>query len=124
MAKYFYEIHLKIRRLSRNNVKKHTFIQKKCLKRLANMKKSVPLQRFNKAIDCLTQKIRLKMKKLVFMFVAMAAVSFASCGSTSSEATSADTLTADSVVVEDTLANDSVADSLATDSVVADSVAA
>ena len=56
MAKYFYKIRLKIIGLSRINVKKHTFIQKKCVKRLANMKKSVPLHRFNKAIDCLTQK--------------------------------------------------------------------
>jgi len=46
------------------------------------------------------------MKKLVFMFVAIAAISFASCGNK----TAAPVATADSdtVMVEDSMANDSV----------------
>ncbi len=55
------------------------------------------------------------MKKLVFMFVAFAAISFASCGNKTSDA--AATSDSDSVVV------DSAADSVATDSA-ADSSAA
>lgn len=60
------------------------------------------------------------MKKLVFMFVAMAAVSFASCGGAAKgEAAAADS---DTVVVEETVEIDSVApaDSVANDSVVAE----
>lgn len=57
------------------------------------------------------------MKKLVFMFVAFAAISFASCcGNKTSDA--AATSDSDSVVV------DSAADSVATDSAAADSSAA
>lgn len=55
------------------------------------------------------------MKKLVFMFVAFAAISFASCGNKTSDA--AATTDSDSVVV------DSAADSVATDSTAADSAA-
>lgn len=52
------------------------------------------------------------MKKLVFMFVAFAAISFASCGNKTSDAAAADS-TADSSV--DSTANDSAnADSAAT----------
>ena len=55
------------------------------------------------------------MKKLVFMFVAIAAISFASCGNKTTQAAPAGD--SDSVVV-DTLASDSVvADSAAADSV-------
>ena len=72
--------------------------------------KGVPLQRFNTAIDCFTLKIiQTKMKKLVFMFAAFAAISFASCGSKTEAPAevqdTVDTLAADSV---DTLAPDSV----------------
>ncbi len=64
-----------------------------------------------KAIDCFTKK-KTEMKKLVFMFVAIAAMSFASCGNKSNEAAPA----ADS----DTVAVDSAAtDSAATDSAAA-----
>ena len=57
------------------------------------------------------------MKKLVFMFVAIAAISFASCGNK----TAAPAANADS----DTVAVDSMAsDSMAVDSVAADSAAA
>lgn len=53
------------------------------------------------------------MKKLVFMFVAMAAISFASCGNKAEANAQADTTSQDTAVV---------ADSVATDSVSADSV--
>ena len=65
------------------------------------------------------------MKKLVFMFVAFAAISFASCGNKTSDAAAADS-TADSSVVDST-ANDSAnADSAATvdSTATADSTAA
>ena len=61
--------------------------------------KGVPLQRFNTAIDCFTLKIiQTKMKKLVFMFAAFAAISFASCGSKTEapvEANASDTVALD-----------------------------
>ena len=60
------------------------------------------------------------MKKLVLMFVAIAAISFASCNGNSKPAQNADS-TADSTV--DSLNSDSAAaDSVAADSVAADSV--
>ena len=46
------------------------------------------------------------MKKLVFMFVAVAAISFASCGNKTEQAAPVDT---DTVVVADTVAADTVA---------------
>ena len=60
------------------------------------------------------------MKKLVFAFAAVVAVSFAACGNKTEQAAPVDT---DSIeeVVEDTTAIDSVAaDSVATDSVAAE----
>lgn len=85
-------------------------------------KKSVPLHRFNKAIDCLTKNFTTKMKKLVFMFVAMAAISFASCGGNNANGAANDSdSVADSMSLE-APATDSVnADSVVADSVVADS---
>ena len=60
------------------------------------------------------------MKKLVLMFVAIAAISFASCGNNSKPAQNADS-TADSTV--DSLDSDSAAaDTVAADSVATDSV--
>ena len=56
------------------------------------------------------------MKKLVFMFVAMVAMTFAACGGQTPATASAND--SDSVVV------DSIVDSLAVDSVVADSAVA
>lgn len=55
------------------------------------------------------------MKKLVFMFAAVVAMSFASCGGNSNEAAANDS---DSVVVEDT-----VVDTTAVDTVSADTIA-
>lgn len=57
------------------------------------------------------------MKKLVFMFVAFAAISFASCGGNTTPTDAAADSIADSTAVE-------VADSAATDSTAADSVSA
>ena len=57
------------------------------------------------------------MKKLVFMFVAVAAISFASCGN-KAQAPAEEAVDSIAEVV------DSVVDSLAADSVVADSVVA
>ena len=57
------------------------------------------------------------MKKLVFMFVAVAAISFASCGNKTNQAAPVDS---DSVATFDS----AVVDSAATDSAAADSAAA
>ncbi len=58
------------------------------------------------------------MKKLVFMFVAVAAISFASCGNKTAQAEAVDS---DSIAeVVDTAA--AVADTVAADTVAADSV--
>ncbi len=60
------------------------------------------------------------MKKLVFMFVAVAAISFASCGNKTAQAEAVDS---DSIAVVDSAEADTVvADSAAADSVAADSV--
>ena len=76
--------------------------------------KSVPLHRFNEAIDCLTKNLQTKMKKLVFLFVACAAMSFAvsfsSCGGATEvandSADSADSVdSVDSVAKADSVAN-------------------
>jgi ABC-type oligopeptide transport system substrate-binding subunit len=58
-----------------------------------------------------------KMKKLVFMFVAVAAISFASCGNKTAQAEAVDS---DSIAVVDSAEVDTVA----ADSVAADSTAA
>jgi hypothetical protein len=60
------------------------------------------------------------MKKLVFMFVAVAAISFASCGNKTAQAEAVDS---DSIAVVDSAAADTVAaDTAAADTVAADSV--
>ena len=60
------------------------------------------------------------MKKLVFMFVAIAAISFASCGNKTAQAEAVDS---DSIAVVDSAAADTVAaDTAAADTVAADSV--
>jgi hypothetical protein len=58
-----------------------------------------------------------KMKKLVFMFVAVAAISFASCGNKTAQAEAVDS---DSIAVVDSAEVDTVA----ADTVAADSTAA
>ena len=69
------------------------------------LKKYLPLQCFNKQRLFYSFKKAKKMKKLVFMFVAMAAISFASCG---------DNKAANEVPAEDTTAVDT-ADTAAVD---------
>ena len=60
------------------------------------------------------------MKKLVFMFVAVAAISFASCGNKTAQAEAVDS---DPIAVVDSAAADTVAaDTAAADTVAADSV--
>jgi len=54
-------------------------VKKSAKKRYNVLKKYIPLHRFNKQMIVLQIKKAKKMKKLVFMFVAMAAISFASC---------------------------------------------
>jgi len=62
------------------------------------------------------------MKKLVFMFVAVAAISFASCGNKTQQAEAVDS---DSIAVVDTAEVDSAAaDSAAADSAAADTTQA
>mgnify|MGYP000914974853 FL=1 len=56
------------------------------------------------------------MKKLVLMFVAIAAISLASCGGNSKPAANADS-TADSAMVDSANADSAAADSVAPDSV-------
>ena len=72
------------------------------------------MHRFNKLMIVLQILKSKEMKKLVFMFVAVAAISFASCGN-KAQAPVQDTDSIAEVV-------DSVADSLAVDTVAADSV--
>ena len=60
------------------------------------------------------------MKKLVFMFAAFAAVSFASCGGNATPAAEG----ADSATVDTTVVDSAACDSVACDSVAADTVAA
>ena len=70
---------------------------------------------FKRTNDCFTDfKKAKKMKKLVFMFVAIAAISFASCGNKTAQ----NAATADS----DTAVVDSAADSVAVESAATDSV--
>jgi len=64
------------------------------------------------------KKLRKKMKKLVFMFVAVAAISFASCGNKTAQAEAVDS---DSIAVVDSAEVDTVAaDTVAADSTVAE----
>ncbi|MBQ3698700.1 MAG: hypothetical protein II886_02220 [Prevotella sp.] len=58
------------------------------------------------------------MKKLVFMFVAVAAISFASCGNKTAQAEAVDS---DSIAVVDSV-DTAAADTVAADTVAADSV--
>ena len=81
------------------------------------MKKCIPLHRFNKQMIVLQFKSLEKMKKLVLVFVAVAAISFASCGNKTNQAAPVDS---DSVATPDT----AVVDSAAADSTVADSTVA
>jgi hypothetical protein len=59
------------------------------------------------------------MKKLVFMFVAVAAISFASCGNKTAQAEAVDS---DSIAVVDSVETPAAADTVAADTVATDSV--
>lgn len=77
--------------------------KKKQKKRYNLLKKCVPLQRFKKIMIVLQiKKSKEKMKKLVFMFVAIAAISFASCGNKTAQAEGADTTDTATVDTVDT----------------------
>ena len=60
------------------------------------------------------------MKKLVFMFAAVVAMSFASCGNTTDA--NVEAVDSDSIAPVEEVCCDSVCDSIAADSIVADSV--
>lgn len=82
----------------------------------------VPLQRFNKQLIVLQVLKSKKMKKLAFLFAAVVAVSFASCGQKTEQGSCCDS---DSVCVEEVACADSCcADSCAADSCAADSCCA
>ena len=64
---------------------------------------------FKRTNDCFTDfKKAKKMKKLVFMFVAIAAISFASCGNKTAQAEGTDSAAVDTAAV-DTAAVDTAA---------------
>ena len=68
------------------------------------------MHRFNKQMIVLQIKKAKKMKKLVFMFVAIAAISFASCGNKTAQAPVEDTTAVDTTIVDTTAADTTVAD--------------
>ena len=76
--------------------------EKNSKKRIAYQKYYIPLRRFNKHLNIYSFKKAKKMKKLVFMFVAMAAISFASCGDGNkpSEAPAEDTTAVDTAAAD------------------------
>lgn len=53
------------------------------------------------------------MKKLVFMFVAIAAISFASCGNKTAQAPAEDTTAVDTMAVDTVVADTAAADTAA-----------
>ena len=86
---------------------------KKSRKKLHVIQKiAVPLQRFNKQLIVLQLKKSKKMKKLAFMFAAVVAVSFASCGQKTEQGTCCDS---DSVAVEETVVDTCACDTCACD---------
>ena len=92
---------------------------KKCIRDIKNCRTFAPQKGNN---DCFTVlKSNKKMKKLAFVFAAIVAVSFASCGNKTTGTECADSTACDSVVCCDSVACDSVCcDSVACDSVVAE----
>ena len=92
----------------------------KCKKKEANIwmdiKSPYLCSVLERQLIVLLKKFQDTMKKLVFMFVAFAAISFASCGNKTSEAPATDSVAADSAVVDSAAADSVVADSAATDS--------
>lgn len=82
-------------------------------KMLLVLKKYLPLQCFNKQRLFYSFKKAKKMKKLVFMFVAIAAISFASCGNKTAQAPAEDTTAVDTAVVDTVAADTAAADTAA-----------
>ena len=78
------------------------------------LKKCVHLHRFNKQLIVLQIKKQKKMKKLAFLFVAVAAVSFASCGNKAEQNTCDEVC--DTVAVEEV---EEIVDTVAVDTVAA-----
>ena len=76
------------------------------------LKKYLPLQCFNKQRLFYSFKKAKKMKKLVFMFVAMAAISFASCGNAQKPAEVVEE-TVDTAVVDTTVVDTAAVDTAA-----------
>lgn len=67
---------------------------------------------FKRTNDCFTDfKKAKKMKKLVFMFVAIAAISFASCGNKTAQNTASDTAQVDTTAADTAAADTAAADS-------------
>ena len=62
-----------------------------------------------KAFDCFTKLKREKMKKLAFLFVAVAAISFASCGNGTKQAEVTEEPEVDTTTVVDSASQDSAA---------------
>ena len=93
-------------------------IQKKLKKYLQKknivLKKCVHLHRFNKQLIVLQIKKQKKMKKLAFLFVAVAAVSFASCGNKAEQNTCDEVC--DTVAVEEV---EEIVDTVAVDTIAA-----
>ena len=73
---------------------------------LVIQKNVVPLQRFNKQLIVLHVLKAKKMKKLAFLFAAVVAVSFASCGQKTEQGSCCDS---DSVCVEEAVCADTCA---------------
>ena len=77
---------------------------------------------FKRTNDCFTDfKKAKKMKKLVFMFVAIAAISFASCGNNNKPAENADTTATDTAVQDTNVQDTTVQDSANAEAAPADS---
>ena len=102
--------------------------EKNSKKRIAYQKYYIPLRRFNKHLNIYSFKKAKKMKKLVFMFVAMAAISFAACTDSkpAQEAAPVEEVAAEEVATDSTAAEEVAADSTAApvEEAAADSTAA
>ena len=89
--------------------------KKKSQKKEQRIKKMLTFASFKRTNDCFTDfKKAKKMKKLVFMFVAIAAISFASCGNKTAQNTASadsDTAQVDSAVADTAAADTAAADS-------------
>lgn len=83
-------------------------MEKKAKNMITYQKNVYLCQRFNKQLIVLQIKKAKKMKKLVFMFVAIAALSFASCGEKTTANENAQDTTQNDTLAGDTTQNDSL----------------